>query len=398
VMPKAVVPDLPPFTEAEYRARLDRARALMDAEGVGTMLLTTEPNFRWFSGYTSQSWVSPTRPLFLLISLDRDPVVIIPDGSLVAMAQTSWVRDLRTWPAPCPADDGVSLLADAIRTLSGAGGKFVAELGPETQLRMPLADFFRLRELIAPVTVHDGTPIMRRLRMTKSPAELARIRLAGKIVSEVFAGVGAHAASGLSERDICLWFKLEALRHGVDRIAYLIAASGQGGYRTINTDPSDRVLSPGDVLIIDAGCTIDGYFCDFDRNWSFGPPAPAVRDAYARVHAATDAGFAAVRPGVRACDVWHAMAASLGEDAVRAAGVGRMGHGLGLNLTEPPSIHPDDETELRPGMVITLEPGMAYVLGNGSRGVMVDEENVVVTEHGAEMLTRRAPAELPVIA
>ena len=78
--------------------------------------------------------------------------------------------------------------------------------------------------------------------------------------------------------------------------------------------------------------------------------------------------------------------------------VGRMGHGLGLDLTEPPSLAPDDHTRLEPGMVITLEPSLALPGTAGlTRRLMVHEENVVVTPAGCELLTRRAPAELPIV-
>ena len=163
--------------------------------------------------------------------------------------------------------------------------------------------------------------------------------------------------------------------------------------------PTDRRVGPGDVLIIDVGATWRGYFCDFDRNFAFGQPADEVRAAYGEVFAATEAGLAAVRPGRTAADVWQAMAAVLDPGGRAPTPVGRMGHGLGLDLTEPPSIAAGDETVLEAGMVITLEPSLVLPARPGRpRRLMVHEENVVVTARGAELLTRRAPATLPVVA
>jgi len=150
------------------------------------------------------------------------------------------------------------------------------------------------------------------------------------------------------------------------------------------------------VLILDVGVTFDGYYCDFDRNFSVGPPAPAVARAHDVVWRATEAGIAAARPGATCADLFAAMDAVLAPHADPSAGgeVGRLGHGLGMVLTEFPSITPWDRTVLEPGMVLTIEPGLATEPGR----MMVHEENVVITGDGARVLTRRAPREIPVLA
>jgi Xaa-Pro aminopeptidase len=156
--------------------------------------------------------------------------------------------------------------------------------------------------------------------------------------------------------------------------------------------PTERRLEHGDILIIDTGCTFDGYYCDFDRNWAFGSASDAARRAYDVVWQATEAGIAAARPGARASDLWRAQAAVL--EPAGSANVGsRMGHAIGLALTEPPSNRPADDTTLVPGMVMTIEPGLVYADGR----LMLHEENLVITESGNELLTRRAPRELPIL-
>ena len=394
---KAVKYPFPPFSRDEYAHRLQRARRAMEAAHLDALLITTEPNFRYFSGLSNQGWVSPTRPMFLVLSLTRDPIAVIPTGSQVVMRQTSWIEDVRAWPAPRPADDGVSLVADAVRSAVGARATVGAEFGPETQLRMPINDFLRLRTDILPITFADASGLLQRLRMVKSPAEVERIRTIAQLVSRAFEDLPGNIQFGDSERDICLRLQLDVLQRGADRFPYMIAASGPEGYQTINTDPSDRSLGKGDVLIIDTGCTIDGYFCDFDRNFAFGTPAASVRDAHARAYEATEAGLAAAKIGARMSDIWEAMAKTLGHEAILGSGVGRMGHGLGLNLTEPPSIHPDDTTAIELGMVLTLEPGIGFVARDGTPRVMVHEENIVIGPSGGKLLSRRAPREMPVI-
>ena len=157
--------------------------------------------------------------------------------------------------------------------------------------------------------------------------------------------------------------------------------------------PTDRVLEDGDVLIIDTGTTFDGYFCDFDRNFAFGHIADDTRRAHEAVYRATDVGFTAARPGATMAEVWAAMWAVLEAGGALGNNVGRMGHGLGMQLTEWPSVKQTDHTELQPGAVITLEPGMAFAPGRQ----LVHEENIVITADGADWLTHRAPADMPVI-
>ena len=115
--------------------------------------------------------------------------------------------------------------------------------------------------------------------------------------------------------------------------------------------------------------------------------------AYETVFKATDAGFEAAKPGANTSDIWRAMWTVLEAGGAEGNDIGRMGHGLGVQLTEWPSIIATDKTELKPGMIMTLEPGMTYDHGKQ----MVHEENILITKSGAIMLSKRAAAKLPVI-
>ncbi|MDJ0610887.1 MAG: Xaa-Pro peptidase family protein [Kiloniellales bacterium] len=380
------------FPRSEFEARAARAQALMTEAGLDGLLVTIKANVRYFSGFDSQFWESPTRPWFLLVPRQGAPVAVIPEIGAPGMAAT-WVEDIRTWPAPVPEDDGVSLLAAAIEALPRRFGRIGAELGPETALRMPAADFERVRRAVAPREVADGSAIIRRLRMIKSPAEIARIRHICQLASDAFEALPARLGAGDSEREACRKLRLELIGRGADDTPYVMGASGPGGYDNIVMGPTDRVLGPGDLLIIDTGSVFDGYFCDFDRNFAFGPPDDAARRAHDVVYRATEAGIAAARPGATTTEVWRAMAAVLEVGGSIGNNVGRLGHGLGLEMTEPPSNRPGDDTPIEPGMVLTIEPGMLFAPGR----MMVHEENLVVTEDSNALLTRRAPPEMPVI-
>ena len=142
--------------------------------------------------------------------------------------------------------------------------------------------------------------------------------------------------------------------------------------------------------MLDTGATRHGYFCDFDRNFAIGQPSDAARRAYDVLWQATEAGLAAARPGVTCAAVYQAMADVIGQES---SDVGRLGHALGSELTEEPSLIAWDQTVLEPGMVMTLEPSMT-VKGHA---IMVHEENIVVRDGAPELLTDRASEALVVV-
>lgn len=377
------------FPQAEFEARATRAQRKMRDDRLDALLLTTEPEFRYFSGFHSQFWESPTRPWYLILPSEGRPIAVIPEIGAAGMAAT-WVEDIRTWPAPQPEDDGISLLAQVLADLTRNHGRLGVPLGHETHLRMPGGDFERLRQGLSGIEIVDSTEIVRSLRMVKSAAEIDKIAYACALASDAFEALPGLVRAGQSEREICQTLKTDLLRRGADSSPYLIGASGPGGYDNIIMGPTDRVVETGDVLIIDTGTTFDGYFCDFDRNYAFGPVTDAVKKAYEVTYEATEAGLAVLRPGITAADLGAAMWRVLEAGGALGNDVGRLGHGLGMQLTEWPSNMPGDETVLEVGMVLTLEPGMAFAPGK----VMVHEENVVLREDGPELLTRRAPPEM----
>jgi Xaa-Pro aminopeptidase len=183
------------------------------------------------------------------------------------------------------------------------------------------------------------------------------------------------------------------LEAGADWVSYLAGGAGPDGYADVISPADDRPLRGGDVLMLDTGAVRAGHFCDFDRNFAVGRPSDAARRAHDALFAATDHALAALRPGMTARDV-HALLSATLRDRGAAPLSGRLGHGLGLSLTEWPSFTPTDATPLREGMVLTLEPGVEVVPGR----IMVHEEVLALRADGAELLSARAPAELPELA
>ncbi len=380
------------FTTAEYENRTQRLQQEMQAQKIDAILLTTEPHVRYFTGFLTQFWLSPTRPWYLLIPLEGKPIAVIPTIGVVGMLDT-WVDDIRSWPSPRPEDDGISLLIATINELPKRYGRIGAPLGAESYLRMPAQDFQKIRDNPSTPDIVDCSLLLHRICSIKSSAEIEKIKHICELASDSFSTLPHYSTIGQSERQIVQAMRLDLMQRGVDSTPFIVSASGPDGYDNIIMGPTDRIISEGDILIIDTGSLFDGYYCDFDRNYAFAKASDKTRQVYNTLYRSTEAGFAASKPGATTRDIWLAMGSVLEAGGSEGNSVGRMGHGLGSQLTEWPSINGTDHTELKPGMVITLEPGMNY--GNGKQ--MVHEENILITDSGAEMLTKRAPEELPIV-
>ena len=373
------------FPVSEYEQRLERAQRAMVTAGIDALLFTTEAEVRYFTGFRTLFWQSPTRPWFLIVPATSKPIAVIPGIGEALMRQT-WVDDIRCWSSPHVSDDGVSLLVSALEPYRRIG----MPMGRESALRMPLQDYETLRERMRGTEFVDASNLMQRLRMVKSAAEIDKIAAICSIASRSFARASYlfHAGQPLDEAFRA--FKIELLKQGAEDVPYLVGGAGQGGYSDVISPPDATPLRKGDVLMLDTGATLKGYFCDFDRNFAIGAASDAARRAHDTLWRATEAGLSAARAGARICDLHRAMLDVIGSDG---GGVGRAGHGLGIQLTEPPSLIAWDETILVPGMVLALEPSMEV----GEGRIMVHEEDFIVTDGPPRLLTERAPPELPVI-
>lgn len=356
----------------------------MAQQDLAALFLTTEADLRYFTGFLTRFWESPTRPWFLILPAQGDPIAVIPSIGADLMSKT-WIRDIRTWRAPDPGDDGVSLLRATLRETAGKG-RIAVPMGLESHLRMPLANWMALQEDF------DFVPdqgLVAELRAVKSEAEIAKIRAACAIAARAFNRVPEIAHKGVALDQVFRDFQRLALEEGADWVPYLAGGAGPGGYGDVISPATGQILREGDVLMLDTGLVFDGYFCDYDRNYAIGHASDETRSAHARLIEATDMAADLARPGAKASDLYHAMARVLGGGNE----AGRLGHGLGMQLTEGLSLIPQDHTELKPGMVITLEPGIELPSGR----IMVHEEDIVIRNAAPEFLSPRAGPDIEVI-
>ena len=221
------------------------------------------------------------------------------------------------------------------------------------------------------------------LRAVKDAEEIDAIRQAARITSDAYERLAAEPFVGRTERELA--WRLQELFHelGGDGPAFDSAvAAGPNGARP-HADPGDRRIERGELVVVDCGTRLDGYCSDCTRTFATGAPPERLADAYSVCREAQGAGLAAVRDGVAGRD-----ADAAAREVIAAAGLADafghgLGHGVGLLVHEAPALRPESEDTLVTGNVVTVEPGV-YLEGLG--GVRI-EDLVVVTAHGAEVLT-----------
>jgi Xaa-Pro aminopeptidase len=362
---------LPPMNVAVRAARL---RDRFPDAGIDALLVTRLPNVRYLTGFTGTAALLLVRP---------DDLLFVTDGRYAQQAAEQLgaagvEASIETRPTRAGQREALAAAAsDLERVGLEAHGVTWA------QQRWFASECFTGAEVVP--TEH----LVEELRLVKEPAEIARIRAACGLGDEALAAVLAAFRDRPSERDVALALEFEMRRRGASGVSFdPIVASGPNGAKP-HARPTRRRIEPGELVVLDFGCVVDGYCSDMTRTVCVGDPGPDARHLYEVVRASQAAGRDAVRAGAGCVDVDRAS-----RGVIEAAGWGDAfvhgtGHGVGLEIHEAPRIAPSADGTLKAGSVITVEPGV-YLPGVG--GVRI-EDTLAVTDDGAEPLTT-SPKEL----
>jgi Xaa-Pro aminopeptidase len=278
------------------------------------------------------------------------------------------------------AVEGVEFEETKRALLSDLAGRLSGRIGFEADF-VSFAGYETLRNGSMEPVPRRG--LVERLRAVKDDDELAAIKRACEITDRVFERLVEERFVGRSERDLA--WTIEQLFHdeGAETVAFeTIVASGPNSARP-HGRASDRQISRGETVIVDTGCVVGGYASDYTRTFTTGFVEGPIKEAYALVLAAQQAGFDALRAGVRGSDA-DAAARRVVDGTAFAGMFGHgLGHGLGLEVHEAPRLSTESTDTLAAGNVVTVEPGI-YL--EGRAGIRI-EDNVFVTDDGARNLT-----------
>ena len=360
-------------------ARLDSARRAMRDADIGALLVGPSADLRYLVGYHA---LPLERLTLLVVPADGEPLLVVPELE-APRAVDSGAAELAPLAPWAETDDPIALVAGHLTATGATDGRLAV------QDRLWSSFTLRLQAALPDASWVPGSTVMRELRMVKSPAEVQALREAGAAIDAVHARVPPLLRSGRTEaevgRDIA-----ELILEDHDEINFIIVASGPNG-ASPHHETGDRVLSPGDAVVVDIGGTRAGYCSDMTRDYVI----ESLPYGYAALHrvleAAQEAAVRAVRPGVTAASVDAAA-----REVIAAAGYGerfvhRTGHGIGIEEHEEPWIVAGNHEPLVPGMAFSVEPGIYVPDRYGAR----IEDIVVVTDDGVEQLNLR-PREVVV--
>jgi Xaa-Pro aminopeptidase len=359
-----------PDTRAAVATRLTALRTRLRELDAEAVLLTAPADVRWASGFTTP---------------EDGRVVVTPDAAVL-------LTDDR-YTAQAAEESAIEV------HVVGAPGMLDAALARVGSLRLAVqADHVTWKTVRAIEEKHGSAPLAtegltRPLRLVKTATEIDRLRTAAQLTDAAFAHVlGGHLRAGVREVDVALEIERFVRQNGGEGMAFDVIVAG--GHRSAMPHgvASERVLERGDLVTLDFGARVDGYHADMTRAVAIGPVAEPLRGWFDAVLEAQLAAVAAIAPGLSGVDADKVARERLAAAGIAELFVHSLGHGVGLQIHEGPSLSVRSTDVLAPGMVVTVEPGV-YQPGVGGLRI---EDLVLVTEDGHEVLSRSPKGYLEV--
>ncbi|GAB3345695.1 Xaa-Pro peptidase family protein [Modestobacter lapidis] len=366
--------------------RVHAARAVAGELGVDLLVVTPGSDLRYLCGYSAHAMERLTA---LAVPRRGEPFLVVPrlEAPMVEASPAGGLGlEVLAWDE---TDDPFARLAEAAVARLGTPPARVA-VGARTWAEHALG----VQRAIPGAALELASPVIDRLRMVKTPAEIEELALAGAAIDRVHAAMGEWLRVGRTETEVGADIAAAILAEGHVGVDFTIVGSGPNG-ASPHHELSDRVVQAGDLVVVDIGGeTATGYRSDCTRTYVVGGAAgPQVTEWYAVLQGAQGAATAAVRPGVT-CEQVDAVA----RDVITAAGWGehfihRTGHGIGLDTHEAPYVVAGNDLPLEPGMAFSVEPGI-YLAGRCGARI---EDIVVCTDDGVRVLNEgpRGLVELP---
>jgi Xaa-Pro dipeptidase len=360
-----------PLAPGDYAARREKARRLLAERGLDALFIGGGTNLLYF---TKVGWWLSERVFGVVLSRKKEPVWVCP--AFEAKRAEELVppgQEIRTWDEH---ENPYATIGGILADLGAATGR----LATAPDLRA--FEVHGLRRTLAAVEIVDGAPVTEGCRGTKTAKEIAFMDLANRVTKLAYREGFKTLRAGMTARDLA-----GAIAQATQKMGSSGGGGPQFGPNTAFPHGSQvpRTLAEGDAVLVDGGCSVEGYRSDVTRTVVFGRPSDKQRRVWDIVKKAQEAALRAARPGA-ACEAVDAAARKVVEDAGYGPGyryfAHRLGHGIGMEGHEYPYLVKGNTLKMEPGMTFSNEPGI-YIYGEF--GVRI-EDCLVITEDGARHL------------
>ena len=365
------------------QSRLDKLNTSLRTSGLDGLILNPGPTLTYLTGLHFHLM---ERQVVLLLAKDQVPAIVLPELELQKVASLPYELKIFAYPEN-PSEWG-SVFRKAVQTL----GLDERRIGVEPR-QLRLLEFRYVKDGAPEAEYPDASDVLSELRLRKDKSEVEAMRRAVKIAQDALEATIPSFKFEMTEKALAAELVTQLLRHGSDpELPFAPIVSSGPNSANPHASPSERKLQPGDLLVVDWGAAYEGYVSDLTRTFAVGEVDEEYRKIHKIVQEANAAGRAAAKPGIPCAEVDRAA-----RDVIEKAGYGayfthRTGHGIGMEGHEEPYMRGDNMQLLEPGMAFTVEPGIYLPNRNGVR----IEDNVVITENGAEVLSNM-PREIRVV-
>ena len=363
-----------PFSEEEYLRRYERARALMERDGLDALIVSEKNNYWYFSGLISYQLDHIQRPQICILPKTGKPLLLVYGNDKSKARALPWIGEVRAYTdVPFPQE----MIAGCIKEMGLGDAKLGFELGDDQRLGFPVNYLSRLTEVLPKVQIQDGTAALTEMRLIKSPQEIEFMRKACEISVKAYDRCLPQLRPGMTRREIADRLYISMIEEG--------AQPRHPGFLMLNSSTryDERRYNKGDRMVADFGACYEGYYGDVTRMTIFGEPTDEHKKDHETACDLIQLCFESMQPGTPIAEVSRIANRELvkrGYEAVDSPK--RIGHGIGMSRAEPPSLN-EVETELyRPGMVLALEPKV-----RSAKSAVHLEEDLLITETGPEFLT-----------
>ena len=376
----------------ELAGRHARLRAEMQELNAVALVATRPSTVTYLSGYTTTTWANFGRPIIAVLTA-TELIMVVPEAETDAVVDRVPNVTVRDFAELLTVPPGMRL-PDGHVQFGPAAGRVLGEVLPATGtiavdgFHAAFPPIAQMTDLVPGLNDRciDASSMVWRRMLDKSPWEVERLRTAADVLGTALVQLESTLRPGLTEQQVFQRLASAAFDAGAQGLGYNNVVAGV--QRGLFGAPTERVWNKGDVLYVDGGVVVDGYWADFCRMFTVGTPLPDQAAGYGRAVRGLREGVASITAETTAADLCRTIQHVTDLDP-SDVGFGRFGHGLGLYMPEPPSIHLGDSTRLAANNVVCVEPAVLHEGGN-----YVVEEEYYFSEGEIQLLSPSVPDEL----